>query len=139
MSVQIEIRGLSELMKTLDQMEPRNAKKLIGKATADAAKKVLKPALKAAAPKGPTGNLKRSVSAGSARRDKPAGIAKFRHRVAPHRHLVMLGTGTRKTKRSGANRGVMPANPIVSRVADEKGDEALRHVEAELVRALGLD
>lgn len=35
--------------------------------------------------------------------------------MAPHRHLVIRGTGPRYTKGSRAYRGVMPSNPFVDR------------------------
>jgi hypothetical protein len=94
----------------------------------------LKPLVKAAAPKGKTGLLRKSVSQFTAKRQRPGAGVRVKAR---HRHLVIRGTRKRATK-SGANRGVMPANPFVANVADQHGDHAADIAIEAIAKALDL-
>lgn len=129
----------SEVLEALDDLEDRSAKKVMGKATKKAAT-FLAGKVRGLAPVGRNRKpgrkpLKRSVSARAAKRDKPGAVVVIR---APHRHLVIRGTAERFTK-SGASRGVMPANPFVDRAADMHGDAALDRAVNEIASALGLE
>lgn len=153
--MRIEIHGMPELLKQLEAMEPKNSKRLLTKATADGAKKVLKAPVKAEARK-VSKRLASSVRAGAARRDKPAGIVRFDPKRAFFRHFVIGGTKDHSIKAKGKKalaytqagvtryardvqvRGVK-ANPIISRVADAYEDRTLDHVERYLSREFGLD
>jgi hypothetical protein len=148
MPVSIEVKGMKEVMAVLDRMDPRDSKKVMQKATADAAKKILKPAVIRATP---WGRMKKAVSAGIAKKDKPAGIVKYDAKKAWFRHFLIGGTrshsvapkkasvmafdagGARAFSRGHSVRGLR-ANPVISRVADQQGDRALDHVEKFLVR-----
>lgn len=149
-AVEIEVRGLGDLQKQLDKMDPRNSRTLMGKATADAAKKVLKGPVKAKA-----GSLSQrlaySVRAGAARRDKPAGIVKFDNKRAWFRHFIIGGTRPHRIRFPDQKARGVPkaqgnirhpgtkAHPIIAEVADQYGSAALDQVERFLVRELELD
>lgn len=114
---------LAEIQKALDRIEPKANNQAVLYGEKEAAK-FLKPLVRAAAPLGKTGNLRKGASYGKAKRDKPGYFVRFKRPPAYHRHLVIQGTGMRQT-RKGANRGRMPANPFVAEVADQYGNQAL--------------
>lgn len=155
MGITIKLQGLEDIEALLDSMHPRDAKKFMGKATAAGAK-YLKAKLKAETP---WRSYKGAVTAGAAKRNKPAGIVKYNPKKAPFRHVMVGGSKDHSTKRVRANksdiqtftdggiqrfsrghdvRGVRGDNTI-DRVADRYGDDALRVTEEYLVRAFGLD
>lgn len=150
-SADVEIRGMKEVLQALDQLDEKTSKRTLQKATADAAKKVLKPKVKAkAAPI--SARLARATRAGASRKGKPAGIVKFDNKRAWFRHFVIGGTKAHKIrfhdevlrgvpKKGGGSikhPGAKP-HPIIAEVADQYGDDALDHVERFLVRTLELD
>lgn len=154
MSVEIRVLGVKELVEYFEEIERKTGRKDLQKATADAAKKVLKPKVKAATP---WSSYKRAVRAGAARRDKPAGMVKYDAKRAPFRHLMLDGSsdhstksakkptiqafndgGTRKFSRGHDVSGIT-GDPVITKVADQYGDDALDHVETYLLRALDLD
>ena len=160
-SVDVKIEGMKELMAALDKMDPKGGNRLLTKATADAAKKVLKPKVKAATP---WRSMKSAVRAGAARYEKPAGIVKYDNKRAWYRPFLIDGTqshstkpgihgrkahprkavqaftdgGVKKFSRGHEVRGIK-SNPVISRVADQYGDAALDHVERFMSRTFGLD
>ena len=153
--MRIEIHGMAELLAQLERTDPKDGKRVMDKATADAAKKVLKAPVKAEAGK-VSKRLASSVRAGAAKREKPAGIVRFDPKRAFFRHFVIGGTKDHSIKAKGKKalaytqagvtryardvdvRGVK-ANPIISRVADAYEDRTLDHVERYLSREFGLD
>jgi hypothetical protein len=143
-----------EVTEALDQLDRKGNKQSLQKATTEGAK-YLKPKLQAEARK-VSRRMGRSVSARKARRGTPASIVKF-GKAAWFAHFVIGGTRSHSTRRrqgitvqaftdGGVQkfstghevRGVRP-NPIVSRVADREGDNALEAAERSLVKVLGLD
>lgn len=52
-------------------------------------------------------------------------------RLAPHAHLVTLGT-RRRTTRTGQNRGVMPARPQIGRAVTAAIPQAIQKMREEL-------
>jgi len=137
MTLEIKVDA-DEVTRALDQLDKRDSAKAV-KTALRAAGKFLKPKVKTAAPKGPTGNLRRKVGyrvkrSKTANADYYAVVTSF----SRHRHLVIDGTGPRFTK-SGAFRGRMPSNPFVTRVADANEDAALRVAIDELSRQLDLE
>jgi hypothetical protein len=152
MPVTIEVRGLKEIYDVLDRMSPKDSRKVQARATADAAKKVLKSPLQQAARPLST-RMAKAVRAGQARRDKPAAIVRFDPKIAWFRHFLIGGTRSHEIRPKNSGflswetptgrafsrghrvRGIQ-ATPIVSRVADQHGDEALDHVERFLVREI---
>lgn len=153
--MRIEVQGLDELLAQLEAMDPKDSKRIMGKATADAAKKVLKAPVKAEA-RTASKRLAFAVRAGAGRKDKPSGIVKFDIKRAFFRHFVVAGTKDHSIKAKGKKalvyqeagvtryarevqvRGVKP-NPIISRVADAYEDRTLDHVERYLTEQFGLD
>lgn len=126
MSADIITTGIKELDTKLKAL-PEKVQKKIARAALGQGMTILRKAIIKEAPVGPTGNLKQSIGKRFKRLKKEgyteakvginvgkrkAGMAKMTR--APHGHLVALGTQQRQTK-SGANRGVMPANDFVKR------------------------
>lgn len=155
-SVQIHIIGLKELVELFEEMDRKTGKRNLQKAVADSAKKVLKPQVKAQTP---WPSYKRAVRAGAAKRGKPAGIVKYDNKRAPFRHIMLGGSTDHRTKRVRPNKSDIQAfndggtekfsrghrvrgvtgDPVITRVADQYGDNALEHVEEYLLRQLKLD
>lgn len=137
MSLEIRVDA-SEVTKALDKLDSRQSGEAMKKSIRVGVK-YLKPKLRAEAPKGKTGNLRKGVKYKVKKSRKFSGAYYGAVRsFAPHHHLVVAGTKARYTK-AGAFRGVMPANGYVDRAADAHGDAALDLAEAELVRQLGLE
>lgn len=155
-SIDIEVQGLREVIGILDELDRRTGKKVLQKAVADSAKKVLKPKVKGATP---WPSYKRAVRAGAAKREKPAGIVRYDAKRAPFRHIMLGGSRAHSTKRTRPGKKDLQAfddggtrkfsrghevsgvtgDPVITRIADQYGDEALEHVEDYLVRHLELD
>lgn len=137
MSLEIRV-DTDEVTAALDELDRKASRKVI-QGGIRKAMQYLKPPMKAEAPRGPTGNLRKKVGYRVRRSRKGTGdyygvVRSF----ARHHHLVVAGTKERFTK-SGAFRGVMPTNDYVSRVADRSEDTALSIAENEIARQLGLD
>lgn len=154
--IDVRIIGLSELVGWFEQFDKRTGKRVLQKAVADSAKKVLKPKVKTATP---WPSYRRAVRAGAAKRDKPAGIVKYDAKRAPFRHIMLGGSQDHNTKRKRSGKSDIQAfddggvrkfsrghqvtgvtgDPVITRIADRYGDDALEHVEDYLVRQLELD
>ena len=126
-----------EVTRALDKLDNRDSAKAL-KAAVRKGGQFLKPKVKAAAPKGPTGNLRKKVGTRVKKSRQHNGFYAVTTSFARHRHLVIEGTVDRFTK-SGAFRGRMPANPFVSRVADQWEDAAIQVAQDELARQLDLE
>lgn len=135
MSFEIRVDA-EEVTRALDGLDSRQSTKAI-KAAVRKAGMFLKPKVKAAAPVGPTGNLRKKVGARVKRSRQRDGFYSVVTSFARHRHLVIQGTKERFT-RSGAFRGVMPPNDFVGDVADANEEMAIRVAEEELLRQLDL-
>ena len=120
----VEITGQKFLDKKLAELSAKAAKRA-GTSAVRAGMTEIAKGIRSEVPVGPTKNLKKSIgskvakSKGGARKgiaEARAGVNVGKKQVkhAPHSHLVAIGTGQRTTK-SGANRGVMPANDFVKR------------------------
>lgn len=130
----ITVVGLPELRQTLAKYEEGPLKKTLQKGT-NAGAKYLKPKVQAEAPRR-SGKLRRSVSAGQAKRSRPASIVKLRPKVAFYRHMVITGTRPHRIrfpdqKAAGIPRGQgniehpgARANPFIERAAEQYDDEA---------------
>lgn len=88
----VDIRGLRETQAALSKLEAAPLKKVEQKAT-QAGVKALKPYVVKETPKR-TGRMRKSVSAATAKRDRPASIVKFKtgSKGAWYRHFVIQGT-----------------------------------------------
>lgn len=140
MSVAVEIRGIPEVQTMLGKLEGPAAKKALQAATKEGGK-VLKKTVKAEAPRGATGNLRKSVSARTVRRDRPGTVVSPRPKIAFYRHMVIGGTKAHMIRfpdqkaagvpKSGGNiphPGAKP-NPFVSRGFDRGQAAAMAAVE----------
>ncbi len=116
------ITGDKELEKRLRWLADKAADRVARSATG-AGLTVIAKAQKKAAPEGPTGNTKASIGKRFERKARTgfvtakAGVnvgkrSKRKGRIAPHSHLVALGTRPR-VRKSGGSTGVMPANPWI--------------------------
>lgn len=136
MSIEIRIDA-DEVTRALDNLDKRQSTKAI-KAAVKKGGQYLKPKVKAAAPVGPTGNLRKKVGSRVKKSRKDANsYYSVTTSFARHRHLVIDGTRDRFTK-SGAFRGRMPANDFVARVADAHEEGAIHAAQEELLRQLDL-
>jgi len=116
--IKISVTGVKEIDNCLRQLPLAVSHKVLSSAHAEAAKPlILKEQL--LAPEGPTGNLVDSIGAIKISLAKANSVGEVR--VGPRRrgrykgfagHLVEFGTKQRRTKRSGANRGIMPKKPF---------------------------
>lgn len=121
MTVKVRVEGLREMERALMEMKTSTAGGVVRRAM----KKAFAPfadAAKAAAPIGPTGNLKDGITVSSKLNRNQSREAGFRRGKgteimyagadAPHAHLVEFGTGPRFHK-SGKYVGEMPPNPFM--------------------------
>lgn len=136
MSLDIRIDA-DEVTRALDKLDSRESAGAL-KGAVRAAGKFLKPKVKAEAPKGPTGNLRKKVGSRVKKGRRSGDYFSAVRSFAPHHHLVVQGTNDRFT-RSGAFRGRMPTNPYVDRAADKWEDTAISIAEQELIRQLDLE
>ena len=122
MQLTVTVIGLDKAQIKLDRYHGPQLERALGKATITAARTLVGP-MKAAAPRGRTGLLRKSIKATRAqRRDKPGAI------VGPrmwYRHFVIGGT----------RRGVKP-NPFVSRTAATYSGTTTRTFETVLHQEL---
>lgn len=87
----VDVRGIDDVKDALEGLNDKQAKAMLQK-SASAGAKVLKGTVKAAAPKGATGNLRRSIRSGQTKRHRPAARVYVNKRVAFYRHMVVGGT-----------------------------------------------
>lgn len=90
------------------------------------------------APKGPTGNLRKSIQYGRLRKRLGRNIAAYvriSYRTAPHAHLVEFGSGPRSTK-GGKSTGVSPPRPFFRPVVDQVNAGTFAPVTAAGKRAI---
>ena len=90
MALSIDVRGVAEVQAFLARIDEGQKATLQKASTAGA--RALKPFVKAAAPRGATGRLARSISGRQAARDRPAAVVTARPKVAFYRHMVLDGT-----------------------------------------------
>ena len=121
MQAQIYLKGLNELEKQANQLikEVNDEKQKLLLAQA----KIVRDRIKARAPLGPTGNLKKSTYAVAmpASLSGPAvAFAGIRPRKAPHAHLVEFGTSR------------APAHPFIRPAWDSCREEVKKNIELGL-------
>lgn len=109
----MRIEGMADLEKQLKDLEKSLNPDKVEPILLDGAKD-LAAAMKANAPKGPTGNLKKSIKAKLLKQyaGHPAAGAGVDRKKAPHAHLVEYGTAQRHQK-SGKSTGTMPSKPFL--------------------------
>ena len=119
----------------LEGGNPSAYKRLLSFASLNAARTMSKP-MKAAAPKGKTGNLVKSIRVKSGRYSRPSGVVGplFGSKGSPkrpyYRHFITNGvSGIRQTKSGPKTVKAIPANPFVMRVANAPSNQQ-RAIEA---------
>lgn len=131
----IDERQLAAFRKGLERYRGLPLERRLGKGTLAAARYLARP-IRAATPRGPTGNLRRSVGARQARRRVGLGryeatMGAYVGPTAPHRHLVIRGH--RIVTRGGRDTGRRArADPYVDAVVRAHAAEAFRIVSRAL-------
>lgn len=141
--IDVDVRGIPEVQASLGKLTGPAMKRTLQKASTAGAKALKKP-VQAAAPKGATGRLRKSISSRQARRDRPAAVVTARPKIAFYRHMVIGGTkahGPRKASntmlifRGRDGRNVMtpwvrgtPARPFI--------DVGFQHGKGDAERAI---
>lgn len=114
-------QGIEDVLKTLD---PDTVEAI----ALDAAR-IISTEIKALAPQGSTGNLKKSIVAKILQRSNPIepapAIVAINFRRGPHAHLVEKGTAPRTQKTTGRFVGSMPAHPFFMPGYEAKKDAAM--------------
>ncbi|HET7128929.1 MAG TPA: hypothetical protein VFJ93_07635 [Gaiellaceae bacterium] len=124
--VQFDQKSLDRMNKTLAKFEGKPLLDRLNKGTL-AALKLLVPAVQAAAPIGPTGNLRRKVKAAKSR----TGQGAYLNSAAPEAHLVIrphriVTPGGRFTGR------MTKGNPFIDNAAEPRMDQAMAEVQKAL-------
>jgi hypothetical protein len=91
MSVGIDVQGVDAVVAALGKMTDKQARAMLQK-SASAGARALKPYVKRAAPKGQTGNLRRSIRVGRTKRQRPGAYVSPKPSIAFYRHMVIGGT-----------------------------------------------
>jgi len=139
-------RDLSAMMGAFKTLPPVIAKRYLRSGMSRAIKPFV-PALKSATPKGPTGNLRRSVKAITKFYDKSAsgaavGIVGFgkggkkKNQKGGHSTLVENGTGQRVQKKTKRKCGRMPARGMLAATLSSNGQAILGAICAQMADAL---
>ena len=133
-SARIDLEGQDALIARLNRLRGAVRSRMVLRVMEKAGSILLGP-MKAAAPVGRTGNLRRSITM-MVRSMNGAGVQSIL--VGPawplgaHGHLVEHGTKDRYS-RGGAYRGRMPANPFIRRTYDAHKDEVRTALEEILM------
>ncbi len=114
--VAVSIEGIDELNETLDKVIKSVGPDVVEPLFMEGAK-TIQAAVKAAAPKGPTGNLKKGIKVKHLEKIGNNPRSAMVKSTAPHDHLVEFGTKPRRTKK-GKYTGAMSANPFFRPAVD---------------------
>ena len=142
-TVKLDTRALKAFRKRVERYQGQPLERRLSLGVLEAAR-LLVPPVRANAPKGPTGNLRKSIRAGASSRrggddlvtraSKGALVTAYvgpSSRKAPHRHLVIRGHRiVTTTGRDTGRRSV--ANPFVDEAVRSRQGEALRVVSRAL-------
>ncbi len=139
MPVSVDVRGDEEVIDYLHRVQTGQRATLQKAASAGA--KALKPFIQAAAPRGATGKLRRSVSARKAKRDLPAAVVSPRPKIAFYRHMVIGGTKDHGPKNARvmiwkAPGGVIVAHHVSGTSARPFVDEGYQRGKSAMDRAI---
>jgi HK97 gp10 family phage protein len=132
----VSLKGFEEFEEFLVQLPKASAKTVVRNSLKKAAKPI-RDAAEAAAPVGPTGNLKGSFVITPKRRGRAkfkvrgGGMEMFVGSTARHAHLVEFGTKERVNP-DGKSSGRMPENRFFTRVWDQTWKEAEKILYREL-------
>jgi len=126
--------GLDELNKDLEKLANAFVSDEVEKSSLDAAE-IIRAEAERNAPKGPTGNLKRSLIKKLLKRraGQPApAIAAVDRKIAPHAHWIEFGTGPRYQKKTGKYVGSVPARPFFRPALMTKGKSVANRLHGDL-------
>lgn len=124
----IQLIGLAEVLRTFTEMKKAATSAKMHAGVIQAAERIAG-TIRSEAPRGPTGNLKRSIEFGGfkPRQGKPvAAFVRVNAKIAPHAHLVEFG----------ARGGAMPANPFFTRGFNSARESAMRIVQEKAGQAI---
>ncbi len=144
MSFTVDIQGLDQVRARLAKFEARKLDKAMRKATVTAVKVLVAP-MKAAAPRGKTGKLRRSITARKGR--GISAVVGPRSKTAFYRHMVIRGTKPHVLKgpgfvkfpdgqvrrAAGIRHPGSRGNDFVDFVVDRHKDEMLKVFKREVV------
>lgn len=144
MDIDVRFDGMDELNKTLLEMtkslDPAKVEPLL-----KAGAKMIADAARSKAPKGPTGNLKKSIKVKQLTRrgNQPTPfIAAVDRKRAAHAHLVEYGTSGERIGKKGSRKyrgksfGTMPAKPFFRPAIDEKSAAVINHVQSGIKKLI---
>jgi len=133
--ISVNIVGIADLQRSLRGLVGKEQRRVLRKSLTKGAA-VTRKAMRRLAPRGPTGNLRKSVKS-KVRVNKRIAVAVVtpRHEIAPHRHLVIRGTKLR-AKSSGQSTGRMPGEDFVAEAFDatsSKAGDVMLDVAADMI------
>lgn len=141
MNLVLSVTGVREIDNVLKAWPRDLTHKTLGAAHLAAAKPLIEKE-KLLAPEGPTGHLVDSISGEKVAIARANNIGEVRvgpRRTRQHRghhaHLVEHGTVSRQTK-SGANRGVMPAEPYAQPAFEQTKGQVESRIAVEIGRVM---
>ena len=114
-SASMKLEGVANLAAKIDLMVKAAERDRVIPIAKESAK-MLVDEIKSRAPKGPTGNLKRSPKVKVMKGYPPLVLAAIDRKIAPHAHLLEFGTVK------------MSPHPFFRPAIDAKGDAALKHL-----------
>lgn len=136
------VTGIKELDAKLERLEKRDSRR-VGRKALGKGLTVVARAIRKRAPVGKTKRLKKSVGSRQKKNRRKGiqeakagiGVGGRRNKLAPHGHLVGLGTGPRVTG-DLSYRGEMPANPFVRQGMTASKASSHSAIVAELRKGL---
>lgn len=141
----IVLQGDKELRRALARAQDPALKKTLQRST-NASAKFLKPKVQAEAPRR-TGTLRKNITTGQAKRERPAAIVKVR-KAAFYDHWVVGGTKAHRIRFPDQKRAGVPksegniehpgatANPFFERVGEQYGAEAFEVARRVIIEEL---
>ncbi len=130
----VEIIGLPELYKQLDEIGKSMSSEQVEDALLVGAM-TLQQAVKQAAPRGPTGNLRKDIKVKQLPKRGDAPKSAIVKSLAPHDHLVEFGSKPRFTK-SGKYTGIMPAHPFFRPAVDANREGVFSQIVEDLKKTI---
>jgi HK97 gp10 family phage protein len=131
----VEIQGKKEFEETLRNLVKALPNDKVEPVMMEGAK-VIADAARAKAPKGPTGNLKRSVKSKFLKQisNYPrSAAAAVDRKIAPHAHLIEYGTKPRIQKTTGRYTGIGPAHPFFRPAVDANRSRIYTQIRDKLL------
>ncbi len=137
MDISLEIKGNEEFAKTLLALAKALPNDKVEPVMMEGAK-VIRDAVKAKAPLGPTGHLKKAVKAKQLKQisNYPrSAAAAVDRKVAPHAYIIEYGTKPRHQK-SGRYTGSGPARPFFRPAVDANREPVYQRIRDKLLNTI---